>query len=119
MGFITVKENLIESLENEFAETSQKSTMPVSTKVKKVRANELYDPSNEILKVLFEEEQELFPSGIFSENPWVRILNVVGLKQELDLSDLIKIGEKIAFESKRKTIESFVAPRLVRRASKL
>ena len=61
-----------------------------------IRANQLFDPRNEVLKEIFCDEPDAFPTGEFAEEGWLDVLVDVGLKNKLDRDTILQCAKKVS-----------------------
>lgn len=59
------------------------------------RARTLFDPRNEMLKDVFVDEPNAFPTGEFAEPAWLDLLVDVGLKTRLDRDTILACATKV------------------------
>lgn len=71
----------------------QASFIPVKGMLSK--ANKLFDPRSEVLKEIFGDEPDAFPTGEFAEESWLDVLVDVGLRNKLDRQTILQCATKV------------------------
>lgn len=60
------------------------------------KASSLFDPRTKILKDIFEDEPDAFPTGEFAEDGWLDVLVDVGLRNKLNRETILLCAKKVA-----------------------
>lgn len=58
------------------------------------KASKLFDPRVPVLKEVFADEPDAFPTGEYAEEEWLNVLVDVGLKSKLDADTLLQCARK-------------------------
>lgn len=59
------------------------------------RPSMLLDPRNEVLREIFSDEPDAFPTGEFAEEGWLNVLVDVGLRNKLDRETIQRCAAKV------------------------
>lgn len=59
------------------------------------KASKLFDPRTAVLREIFADEPDAFPSGEFAEESWLDVLVDVGLRNKLDRETTLQCAKKV------------------------
>jgi len=60
-----------------------------------VRADQLFDPRNDFLSLMFEDSQTSFPAEEFRSERWLEVLSVLGLKSRVDKDSFLQCAWRV------------------------
>lgn len=59
------------------------------------KASKLFDPRVEVLREIFGDEPDAFPTGEFADEEWLGVLVDVGLRNKLDAETVLQCAKKV------------------------
>lgn len=59
------------------------------------KASKLFDPRSEVLKEIFGDEPDAFPTGELAEEGWLDVLVDIGLRNKLDRETILQCAKKV------------------------
>ena len=101
IGFLTIAKGTLHDMSKELKQKLQ-STRCIPDQTGNLRvASSYFNPQNELFKVMFKPEDNVFPTDPFNKTEWVDFLIEIGMKKNCDEQQFIKFAGDVEESARR------------------